>query len=160
MAIMIPAECDPTRRPMSEQIVFEAIRKNLSDDWSVFHSFDYVTRDQRLKRWDGEIDFLLYHPVKGFLVLEVKGGAISYRNGHWYQEDREIDPVNQAKRNKYAVRQLLEERLNRPSRRRRFPTDWEERYPPPTSCRRYRPSLNTGPGFPNGSQVRKSSFSC
>lgn len=114
MAIMIPAECDPTRRPMSEQIVFEAIRKNLSDDWSVFHSFDYVTRDQRLIRWDGEIDFLLYHPVKGFLVLEVKGGAISYRNGHWYQEDREIDPVNQAKRNKYAVRQLLEERLNRP----------------------------------------------
>ncbi|MBQ7693931.1 MAG: NERD domain-containing protein [Lentisphaeria bacterium] len=113
MAIMIPVECDLTRRPMSERIVFEAIRKNLSDEWYVFHSFDYITRDLNGKRWDGEIDFLLYHPQKGMLVLEVKGGAISYRNGRWYQEDRPIDPVEQAKRNKYAVLKLLRESLNR-----------------------------------------------
>ena len=100
MAVMIPVECDLTRRPMSEQIVFEAIRKGLSDEWRVFHSFDYVTRDLNRKRWDGEIDFLLYHPKKGMLVIEVKGGAISYRHGQWYQEDRPIDPVEQAKRNK------------------------------------------------------------
>ena len=85
---MIPVECDLTRRPMSERIVFDAIKKNLSDEWHVFHSFDYVTRDLNRKRWDGEIDFLLYHPQKGMLVIEVKGGAISYRNGQWYQEDR------------------------------------------------------------------------
>ena len=35
MATMIPVECDLTRRPMSEQIVFEAIRKGLSDDFLV-----------------------------------------------------------------------------------------------------------------------------
>lgn len=113
MAKMIPAECDLARRPMSEQCVFEAIKKNLSDEWMVFHSFDYLTRDLNRKRWDGEIDFLLYHPGKGFLVIEVKGGAISYRDGQWFQEDRVIDPVEQAKRNKYAVRKLLEEGLNR-----------------------------------------------
>ncbi|MDD3021756.1 MAG: NERD domain-containing protein [Alphaproteobacteria bacterium] len=113
MSIMVPIKCDLVRRPMSEQIVFEAIRKNLSDEWTVFHSFDYLTRDLNRKRWDGEIDFLLYHPVKGFLVIEVKGGAISYRNGQWYQEDRPIDPVEQAKRNKYAVRKLLQDGLHR-----------------------------------------------
>ena len=111
MAIMIPVECDLARRPMSERIVFDAIKKNLSDEWRVFHSFDYVTRDLNRKRWDGEIDFLLYHPEKGMLVIEVKGGAISYRNGQWYQEDRPIDPVEQAKRNKYAVKDLLEDAL-------------------------------------------------
>ena len=111
--MMIPAECDLTRRPMSERIVFEAIRKNLSDEWYVFHSFDYVTRDLNRKRWDGEIDFLLYHPQKGMLVIEVKGGVISYRNGQWYQEERPIDPVEQAKRNKYAVLKLLQETLHR-----------------------------------------------
>ena len=113
MAVMIPCECDLTRRPMSERIVFDAIRKNLSDEWRVFHSFDYVTRDSKEKRWDGEIDFLLCHPQKGMLVVEVKGGAISYRDGKWYQEDREIHPFRQARNNKYAVKDLLEKSLHR-----------------------------------------------
>lgn len=115
MAQMIPVECDLTRRPISEQIVFSIIKENLSEEWTVFHSFDYLTRDLSYKLWDGEIDFLLYHPVRGFLVIEVKGGTISYRNGQWYQEDRPIDPVEQAKRNKYAVRNLLENKLFRTS---------------------------------------------
>ena len=105
MAQMIPAECDLTRRPISEQVVFDAIKNNLSDEWKVFHSFDYLTRDLNRKRWDGEIDFLLYHPNHGFLVIEVKGGAISHRDGCWYQEDRQIEPIKQALRNKYAVKQ-------------------------------------------------------
>ncbi len=115
MAIMIPVECDLTRRPMSEQIVFDYVRKNFSDEWYVFHSFDYVSRElnRERKRWDGEIDFLLYHPQKGMLVIEVKGGAVSYRDGQWYQEEREMDPVEQAKRNKYAVKSLLKKSLHR-----------------------------------------------
>ena len=111
MALMIPAECDLNRRPVSEQIVFSIIKENLSDEWKVFHSFDYLTRDLSYKLWDGEIDFLLFHPRHGFLVIEVKGGAISYRDGQWFQEERRIDPVEQAKRNKYAVLRLLEDRL-------------------------------------------------
>ena len=111
MARMIPAECDLSRRPLSEQIVFEAIKNNLSDEWKVFHSFDYLSRDLNYMLWDGEIDFLLYHATLGFLVIEVKGGTISHRDGQWFQEDRPIKPVVQAKKNKYAVRQLLEDRL-------------------------------------------------
>ena len=114
MACMIPSECDLTRRPFSERIVFAALQKNLSEEWRVFHSFDYVVRDLQLKRWDGEVDFLLYHPSLGILIMEVKGGAISHSDGQWYQETRRIDPVDQAKRNKYAVMKLLQEGLKRP----------------------------------------------
>lgn len=113
MAQMIPAECDLSKRPISEQIVFEYIKNGLSDQWKVFHSFDYIGRDQNRAMWDGEIDFLLYHPDHGFLVIEVKGGVISCRDGQWYQDGRPINPVHQAKRNKYAVLQLLERRLGK-----------------------------------------------
>ena len=113
MAVMIPAECDLSRRPVSERIVFEAVKKYFSDDWKVFHSFDFVSRDLNRMRWDGEIDFLFYHPDKGILILEVKGGKISHRLGQWYQEDRPIDPFGQAKHNKYAVMKLLTQSLGR-----------------------------------------------
>ncbi len=46
--------------------------------------------------------------------MEVKGGIVSYHDGKWYQEDRPMDPVGQAKHNKYAVMRLLQESLNRP----------------------------------------------
>lgn len=114
MAQFIPAECDYQKRPLSEQMVFEEIRNNLSNDWVVFHSFDYVTRDLARQLWDGEIDFLLYHERKGFLVIEVKGGSISFLNGQWLQDGRPMDPVEQAKHNKYAVMKLLQEQLQRP----------------------------------------------
>ena len=52
MAQMIPAECDLSRRILSEQIVFKIIKENLSDDWKVFHSFDYLTRDLHYQLWD------------------------------------------------------------------------------------------------------------
>ncbi len=114
MAQMIPAECDLSQRPMSEQIVFKYIKEYLSDRWKVFHSFDYLSRDLNYKLWDGEIDFLLFHPEHGILVIEVKGGAISYRDGQWYQENKLISPVEQARKNKYAVRKLLQDRLLKP----------------------------------------------
>ncbi len=114
MALFIPAECDCKKRPLSEQMVFAEIRNHLSNDWVVFHSFDYVTRDLARQRWDGEVDFLLYHQRKGFLIIEVKGGSISFINGQWLQDGRPIDPVEQARHNKYAVMKLLQEQLQRP----------------------------------------------
>ena len=114
MAHFIPETFDTSKRPPSEQAVFEAIQRHLSDDWIVFHSFTYIARDQASKVWDREIDFLLYHPFKGFLVIEVKGGSISYQNGQWYQDNQPIDPVEQAKRNKYTLMEFLQKKLNRP----------------------------------------------
>ena len=111
MAVMIPADCDLNKRPFSERAVYLAVKESVPDEWYVFHSFDFVSRDIHDRRWDGEIDFLFYHPNYGILVLEVKGGAISHRAGQWFQDGRKIDPFGQAKRNKYAVLQLLEKSL-------------------------------------------------
>ena len=114
MAHFIPDKCDDKRRPPSEQMVFEELKKNLSNDWVVFHSFDYLIRDPERQLWDGEIDFLLYHERKGFLVIEVKGGTIAFSNGQWLQNGSPIEPVEQAKRNKFAVMRLLEEKHGAP----------------------------------------------
>lgn len=110
MALFIPEQYDYYSRPLSEQTVFEDLRRYLSNDWVVFYSFDYLMLDPKLELHDGEIDFLLYHERKGFLALEVKGGSISCINGQWYQDNRPIDPVEQAKRSKYAVRDILEKK--------------------------------------------------
>lgn len=111
MAIMIPEKVDWSITPPSEQVVFDALQKYLSDEWHVFHSYSYLHRDRNDHIWDGEADFLLYHPQKGVLVMEVKGGAISYNGGTWYQDGRRIDPVTQARSEKYAVISLLQEIL-------------------------------------------------
>ena len=110
---MIPAECDLEQRPLSEQIVFNAIKKYLSKEWKVFHAFDYISRDKENKIFDGEIDFLLYLPDHGFIVIEVKGGQISHKDGQWLQDGHKIDPVKQACKNKYAVLELLQQRLGK-----------------------------------------------
>ena len=69
MAQMIPAECDLSRRILSEQTVFNVLKENLSNDWKVFHSFDFLTRDLHYKILDGEIDFLLVNLVKSKLLI-------------------------------------------------------------------------------------------
>ena len=114
MAHFIPENCDRDKRPVSEQAVFDVIERCLSDDWVVFHSFAYLIRDPLRLLNDGEIDFLLYHEQKGFVVIEVKGGTISYLNGQWLQNGKPIDPVEQAKKNKYAVLNLLQEKHGAP----------------------------------------------
>lgn len=114
MAHFIPEKCDYSKRPLSEQMVFDELQNHLSDDWLVFHSFNYLRPDPARQRWDGEIDFLLYHERKGFLVIEVKGGSISFLNGQWLQNGKTIDPVVQAKNNKYAVLELIQEKHNGP----------------------------------------------
>ena len=113
MPKMMPPDFDPEWSPVSEEIVFRAVQENLPDDWYVFHSFHFISDDRQGKKHDGEIDFLFYHPIEGIVVMEVKGGAISYRDNQWYQNDKPIDPVNQAKRNKYFVQELLTEGLKR-----------------------------------------------
>ncbi len=112
MAKMIPVECDIKKRPYSEITVFEEIKKQFDDQWLIFHSFDYVSRDMHKLRWDGEIDFLFHHPDLGILILEVKGGQISYRDGIWYQNGHKTSPLEQAKKNKYAIMKLLSNKLN------------------------------------------------
>ena len=61
--------------------VFAALRDGLSDEWEVFHSASVVFRDHAAGAQDDESDFVLSHPEKGIVSLEVKGGGIECATG-------------------------------------------------------------------------------
>lgn len=94
----------------SERIFMEAMKKSLDDNWYVFHSLRFTWGERRAKR-DYEIDFLLFTPLYGFLVVEVKGGAIKCSNGSYMVDGRPCDPFRQASTNMYAFKDMLLERL-------------------------------------------------
>lgn len=110
--------------PESERQVFEALRESLGggaqggDGWTVIHGacWSAVERNQTAS---GEADFVLVHPQRGFLVLEVKGGTIRYDPAadRWTsasESGREHDlgagPVAQANRSRYRFKDFLKER--------------------------------------------------
>lgn len=60
-----------------------------------------------------EADFFLALPVAGFIVLEIKGGQVSYDGEVWAQtsqtgHSQRIDPVTQARDAMYALRTYVE----------------------------------------------------
>ncbi len=109
-----PAPLDDTQRPESEKFVYESLKGHLDSSWYVFPNFHYLFQDNQKRLWDKEVDFLLYRPGMGILILEVKGGLISYRDSTWFQEDRAIQPISQARLNKYAIMDLLEKKFGHP----------------------------------------------
>jgi len=68
-------------RPNAEKLVFDALQ-NLGDEYYVFHSYHWQgSYKGRYK--NGENDFMVYHPKKGLLIIEVKGGQIEFRDTQW-----------------------------------------------------------------------------
>ncbi len=69
----------PQGIPRSEMKVFAALRDGLPEDFVVFHGQRInTTRSDRYHQRpeEQEIDFIIFHPYRGYLVLEVKGGGI------------------------------------------------------------------------------------
>lgn len=67
--------------------MWEALRKRLPGGWTAWHSLRI--RDQ--KNFLGEGDFVLAHPQRGLLVLEVKGGQVECRAGRWFSNGAPLD---------------------------------------------------------------------
>ena len=107
MARFYPKTFETDSRPKSEDKVFNIIKNSFPDTWVVFLSFDYVNRSDNGIDQDGEVDFILYNPKHGILVLEVKGGAIRHCDGVWYSGAHVIHPYKQASKNKHAIRALF-----------------------------------------------------
>ncbi len=115
MALMYPKklpgyiERDPARS--AERKVYEALEKDLDKSFSVFYSVAWLSKPRKGDPRDGEVDFVVVHPERGLLLVEVKGGRIARdgRTGTWTSTDRDgvtheiKDPVGQAKRSKYAL---------------------------------------------------------
>src|SRR5512137_2801983 len=57
------------------------MRRGLPPGWYGWHSLRIRDREGLA----GEGDFVLAHPARGFLVLEVKGGRVEQRDGRWLQ---------------------------------------------------------------------------
>ncbi|WP_082884980.1 NERD domain-containing protein [Bradyrhizobium stylosanthis] len=91
----------------SERLVADSLRQ-LPDDYVVLHHVAWQSR-RNGREGDGEADFLVIHPRKGIVVIEVKGGGIDVVNGRWFSKDRygqnhEIkNPYEQAIASKHAL---------------------------------------------------------
>lgn len=112
MAKMFPQKPLVGTLSNAERKVFYALKDLLSDDYTVFHSIPmYRVHEKAGGLIDGEVDFLLAHPNKGLVVMEVKGGGISHEAsaGIWATTDSQgiiyeiKDPFEQAKNYKYLL---------------------------------------------------------
>jgi len=95
--------------------MYDAFERLLPEDMMVFYGVAWLAKRRNGDARDGEADFLLIDRERGLLVVEVKGGKIARdgKTGRWTSTDRGgavhslDDPVEQAKRNKYALRDKI-----------------------------------------------------
>ena len=119
MARIYPFLTDSQLRDLpsqAEAAVYRRLRDDLSDDFLVIHGKSYVAARKDGSHGDGEADFVIFSAKHGLLVVEVKGGGITYDPGTgWRSIDRlgkthEIkDPVAQSRRQKYAFLNQLQQ---------------------------------------------------
>jgi hypothetical protein len=89
-----PADGPRWRTSHAEVALYQALAKHLPTGWHAWHSLRLrVGRD-----WEGEGDFVVAAPDCGLLVIEVKGGRVEKRGGHWLQngESMKLPPRQQA----------------------------------------------------------------
>lgn len=120
MARMIPEVEPESLEHESEAPVYRALRECLSEDYIVIHSYPWLRRwrgeDELL---EGETDFIVLHPERGLLVLEVKGGERIRHDGYqWFRDNAEgsvqfRDPFKQAQRNMHALLDVVSEKSGR-----------------------------------------------
>lgn len=122
MAKMIPDFSEEQLKEIkshAEVKVYKALKNKLSDEFVVLSQVCWIVKKENDRAKDGEADFVICHPIYGYLCIEVKGGGISFEasRNHWYSVDRnnkknEIkDPIKQAMQAKYSIRSKLNENL-------------------------------------------------
>ena len=109
MAKIYPNIVDDFHGSYGEFQIFESL-KQLSEDWYIFHSLNWKDRSKNGRITWGEADFVIFNKMYGILVVEVKSGGISFKEGKWYQtriDNNEVNemknPFNQANRSKYKL---------------------------------------------------------
>lgn len=93
--------------PLSERMLLIKLCEQLSDEYLIFHSLPYLVKENNTL-YNGEVDFLIVHPEKGILDLEVKGGREIQFNlekgeiistDHYDKKHITKDPMRQGERN-------------------------------------------------------------
>ena len=97
---------DPKFQTASEEEVWTRLRDTLPDD-AVLIAGLRITDEEK----DHEADLVVLLPQVGIVVLEVKGGSVSYDGEVWSQRSKggkkRIDPVEQVRTTKYAIRDYV-----------------------------------------------------
>lgn len=92
----------------SERIAWESLRRVLRDEDVLLHGVRLT--DPELG--EVEIDLLVLLPDRGAVVIEVKGGVVTYAQGGFQQsgasDTHDIHPVRQARNGVYALRRFLQ----------------------------------------------------
>jgi len=112
MAKMFPDRLPDDVKSPAERRLYKAFKEQLSDDFTVFHQVRWQVKNLRNGAKDGEADFVIACPKLGILVLEVKGGSISYNGGtgKWLSNNNSIkDPFQQVCDSKYNLLHRLKE---------------------------------------------------
>ena len=99
---------EPTFRHDSEQLVWQTLTRTLPPGAAVLPNLRLTDEEM-----DHEIDVVVLLPGAGFVAVEVKGGDVWVDDdGRWRQgrgrRAKVIDPVRQAMRGKFALRDLVE----------------------------------------------------
>lgn len=109
MAKMIPLVDPAFIENDAERLVYEQLSK-LPETYTVFYSFKWDDSSNWVgsKRM-GEADFVVYHPLKGYIVFEVKRGNVTFREGTWYYQNGEIiqNPLEQARTSMFYIEQRV-----------------------------------------------------
>lgn len=112
----------------AEATVYRCLRDDLDDRFVVIHGKSFVAPRKDGGHRDGEADFVIFSAKHGLLIVEVKGGGVTYDPATgWRSVDRkggthEIkDPVAQAKSQKYAILDQLQSHRLWMGLRRRIP---------------------------------------
>jgi len=115
MARMIPVDPD-SDTPRSEREVFAVLEEGLPEDWIVIHSRRFfLPASANRKREEGEVDFLVLDPRRGFIALEVKGGDVGRDQDGWFTipsgatREQIKDPGRQAQHGAHAINRYLAE---------------------------------------------------
>jgi hypothetical protein len=108
---------DVLRNPLrsTEVEVYRKLENELNDEWWVFYSRPWLGLTATGGEKDGECDFVVAHPKRGALFIEVKGGAVAWDpiTDQWTSRDRNginhkiKDPVAQARSCKHELRKKL-----------------------------------------------------
>lgn len=93
----------PEFKTRAEKEVFEAAFTQLGENDCIFCNLEFSSPNHG----DVEIDLLLLIENRGCVVVEVKGGHISFDGTDWNQSDtkgsRKIEPARQVRKNLFAI---------------------------------------------------------
>ena len=119
MAKMYPKDLSQYMPTDSERIVYQELKQQLPDDFSVFYSVKW-SKYEHGHLVKSEADFVIESPNYGYLCIEVKGGSgIRVVDDKWYLDDaaygeRKLpcSPYDQAEKSMYYFRSYFSNRYN------------------------------------------------